>query len=170
MQTETEANLPVNRRLPRDDWGDIMEEKEDKTIRISFVNVNGIGRWAKSAKSEDIKRHIKDREIDAIGLCELGINWNKVHSAHTLWDRTKQWVNTRRIAVAYNTTERVTNRVQQGGTATLLVNDVAHQCKTVGFDTTGLGRWSWVVITGKQRCVRTTVVTSTGRPHFKILG
>ena len=142
----------MNRRYPRDYWGHKLKQKGKKTVRISFVNINGIGWRAKSEKSEDIRRYMEDHQVvDVMGLCELGVNWGKVHNAHTLWDRTKKWFPSRRVGVAYNTTERISSRAQQGGTSTLVVNEVSHRCTEVGFDDTGLGRWSWVLIKGKQR-------------------
>ena len=151
MNTEIEASL--NRRPPRDFWGDRMKKKEKKTIRICMVNVNGIGRHARSEKSEDIRRFIEEEKVDVMGLCEMGVNWGQVHSAHTFWDRTRRWVNMRRVAVAYNRKDKLAGQTQPGGTATLVVDDIAHRYKEAGFDETGLGRWSWIVITGKQQCV-----------------
>ena len=164
-ENETRENNPLNRRYPRDYWGHKLKQKGKKTVRISCVNINGIGWRAKSEKSEDIRRYMEDHQVDVMGLCELGVNWGKVHNAHTLWERTKKWFPSRRVGVAYNTTERISSRVQQGGTATLVVNEVSHRCTEVGFDDTGLGRWSWVLIKGKQRCTtRFITVYCPGKP------
>ena len=35
----------------------------------------------------------------------------------------------------------------------MVVQDMAHRYKSSGFDETGLGRWSWVIVTGKQQCI-----------------
>ena len=129
-----------------------MKEKEKKTVRISFVNVNGIGSKAKSSKSEDIRQYMVENDVDVMGLAETNVNWGKVRNKDTLWDRTKQWFSNRRIGVAYNTHQKLSTNFQPGGTATLATNDIAHRFKRSGFDESGLGRWSWVQITGKQRC------------------
>ena len=127
---------------------------------MSFVNINGIGAWAKSEKSEDIRRYMISSSVDIMGVSEIGVNWSKVHNSHTIWERTKKWFRTRRIRVSCNTTQTITGRLQQGGTATLIAGEVAHRVKKSGFDDTGLGRWSWVVITGKQQCTLDSVYTA----------
>ena len=159
LRRKIDTDLTLNRRPPQDSWGDKMKKKKDKTVRICMVNVNGIGSHARSAKSEDLRRFIVEQRVDVMGICELGVNWGRVHAAHTFWDRTKRWVDTRRVSVAYNSRDILSRRAQPGGTATLVVDDVAHRYKGSGFDTTGLGRWSWIVITGKQQCV-TRIVTA----------
>ena len=140
----------LNHRPPRDEWGHTMKEKEKKTVRISFVNVNGIGSKAKSSKSEDIRQYMVENDVDVMGLAETNVNWGKVRNKDTLWDRTKQWFSNRRIGVAYNTHQKLSTNFQPGGTATLATNDIAHRFKRSGFDESGLGRWSWVQITGKK--------------------
>ena len=153
--TETQS---LNRRQPKDEWGDIMTSKANKTVRISFVNVNGIGTMEKSDKSEDIRRYMTNNKVDVMGLAETNVNWGKIQTRHTLWDRTKRWFEHRRIAVSYNTKDTLSKKYQPGGTATLVTNEVAHRVKESGFDVSGLGRWSWTVITGKQRCT-TRIIT-----------
>ena len=147
------TNRVLNRREPKEYWGNKQSKKENKNIRVSFVNINGIGPWAKSEKSEEIRKYMISSAVDVMGISEVGVNWSKVHNVHTLWERTKKWFHTRRIGVSYNTTQTITGRLQQGGTATLVAGEVAHRYKDSGFDATGLGRWSWVLLSGKQRCV-----------------
>ena len=148
----------LNRRKPKEYWGDKQTKKGEKSVRVSFVNINGIGPWAKSEKSEDIRKYMDTAKVDVMGISEVGVNWSKVHNVHTIWERTKRWFHTRRIGVSYNTTEAISGRLQQGGTATIVTNEVAHRVKTTGFDESGLGRWSWVLVSGKQGCV-TRMVT-----------
>ena len=148
-----EEHPPLNRRPHKDIWGHTMKKKEHKKIRVSFVNVNGIGSYATHEKSQGIRRYIVDKEVDVMGIAETNVNWSRVYSRDTLWDRTKAWVPDRRIGVSYNLHQTVTSKTQPGGTATIAVNDMAHRFKASGYDSTGLGRWSWVVVSGKQNCV-----------------
>ena len=113
----------------------------------------------KSKKSEELRQFMEDEAVDAMNIVETNVNWSKVRSMHTLWERTKAWFEHRRIAVSYNMKDGVgTTRRQQGGTATILRNKIAHKNRTTGFDKEGLGRWSWTTVTGKQGCV-TRIVT-----------
>ena len=97
---------------------------------------------------------MKENEVDAMNLVETNVNWSKIKSRDTLWDRTKQWFEHRTIAVAYNLKDGVSKtRKQQGGTATVLKDKVAHKTKETGFDKEGLGRWSWIKVMGRQGCI-----------------
>ena len=149
----TMEEQPPNRRPPKDTWGHKMKKKAHKKIRVSFVNVNGIGSFAKHEKSEGIRRHMVEKEVDIMGLAETNVNWKKVRNKDTLWDRTKEWVPDRRIGVSYNLHQRVQSKAQPGGTATIAVNDMAQRYKGSGYDESGVGRWSWIVVSGKQNCV-----------------
>ena len=62
------------------------------------------------------------------------------------------------MGVSYNVHQRIPTTHQPGGTATLVVEDIAQRYHSAGQDTKELGRWSWVKVTGKQNCV-TRIVT-----------
>ena len=131
-----------------------MIAKKENHTRVCFVNVNGIGVSKKSSKSEDIRVFMSQNKIDVMGLAETNVNWSKVANSNTLWERTKTWFETRKISVAYNTHDKLgKRRQQQGGTATIAQSKVSHRHKDNGFDSSGLGRWSWIRIAGKQGCV-----------------
>ena len=154
-----------NRRPSRETWGHKLKKKEKKTIRIAFVNVNGIGKFAKDEKSEGIRDFMVTEGVDVMGVAETNVNWGRVHQCHTLWDRTKQWFRDRRLAVSYNIKQRIKSTYQPGGTATIATNDIAHRFQSSGFDQSGLGRWSWIRVTGKQKCITrfVTVYAPQGR-------
>lgn len=141
-QKKINGNITHNHCPPRDEWGHKMRKKKDKTVRISFVNVNGIGSYRGHAKSEGIRSYIKEQEVDVMGLAETNVNWGKVRAKDSIWDRTKMWAQNRRIGVSYNTTQKINTTVQQGGTVTVAVQDMAHRVKQCGYDKSGLGRWS----------------------------
>ena len=167
MRNDTENTQSLNRRPPKDYWGHKMKKKEDKMVRIAFVNVNGIGMYARDAKSEDIRRFIHENGVDVMGIAETNVHWGKVHASHTLWDRTKRWAPDRRLGVAYNVHQRIPTTHQPGGTATIAVEDIAQRFHSAGQDVKELGRWSWVKVTGKQNCVTRFVTVycpkSTGK-------
>ena len=70
----TRNNKTSNHRLPRDSWGHKMNKKEERKIRVSFVNVNGIGSFAKHMKSEGIRQYIVENEVDVMGIAETNVN------------------------------------------------------------------------------------------------
>ena len=132
-----------------------MVTKSPNSTRILAININGIGVTRSNEKCTSLRRYIQEHQVDVTCISETNVNWAKLRTMNTLWDRTKGWFEHRIIGVAYNIQQRVTGKKkkQQGGTATLLKDKIAHRHKDNGFDPTGLGRWSWVRISGKQGCI-----------------
>ena len=148
-----------NRDQYPDYWGYKLGKKKSNTTRICLVNINGVGMKKNSKKSEEVRMFMEEHSVDVMGLAETNVKWSKVRASDTLWDRTKSWFEHRALAVSYNMKDGVsTTKRQQGGTATILKDKIAHKMRDTGFDDSGLGRWSWVRIMGKQGCV-TRVVT-----------
>ena len=143
-----------NRDQTPEPWGHKMITKPPHTTRILAININGIGVKRSNEKCKSLRMWIQKNKVDVTCISETNVNWSKVRTMHTLWDRTKQWFEHRVLGVAYNTRQRIIGKEkkQQGGTATLLKDKVAHRHRDNGFDATGLGRWSWVRISGKQGC------------------
>ena len=138
----------------RDIWGHRLERKDKHHVRICFVNINGIGMYKKSEKSEDIRQFMTKKKVDVMGLAETNVNWSRVRTSDTLWERTRTWHEHRIISISYNTKDTVgKSRKQQGGTATILKDNIAHRHTGSGFDELGLGRWSWVKIAGSREKV-----------------
>ena len=126
-QQKMHNNESYNRDKDPDHWGHRLRRKNSNTTRICLVNINGIGMSKKSKKSEELRQFMEDEAVDAMNIVETNVNWSKVRSMHTLWERTKAWFEHRRIAVSYNMKDGVgTTRRQQGGTATILRNKIAH--------------------------------------------
>ena len=140
-----------NRDRPQDHWGHKLGKKHKHTTRVCFVNINGLGKKQKSPKSEEIRTFMTQNKIDVMGMAEININWARVANKDTLWERTRHWFEHRIISVGYNTHDR-NNKTsqQQGGTTTILKDKIAHRHRNCGFVRTGLGRWFWVQIAGKQ--------------------
>ena len=155
-----------NRDQTPEPWGHKMITKPPHTTRILAININGIGVKRSNEKCKSLRMWIQKNKVDVTCISETNVNWSKVRSMHTLWDRIKQWFEHRVLGVAYNTRQRIIGKEkkQQGGTATLLKDKVAHRHRDNGFDTTGLGRWSWVRISGKQGCT-TRFVTVYSLPQ-----
>ena len=59
-------------------WGHKQKKKKEKIVRISFVNVNGIGAYKGHNKSKGIRQYTQQMEVDVMGLAETNVNWGKV--------------------------------------------------------------------------------------------
>ena len=129
-----------------------MTKKRANTTRVCAINVNGIGAKNKSEKSLALQKWMEQQRVDVMCISEVNVNWAKVRNKDSLWERTKSWFEHRVIGVSYNVHNETYNSRQQGGTATLLKDKIAHRHRDTGFDSSGLGRWSWARISGKQGC------------------
>ena len=147
-----------NRCNEDDWWGHQLRGKQDKAVRISFVNVNSLGLTSLAIKNEDIRQYMELENVDVMGLAEVNVHWDKVEPRDNIWERTEGWFEHIRLGVAYNKCDVNASRTQPGGTITMVRGAVALNTQEVGADGSGLGRWSWVKIKGKQDSV-TRIVT-----------
>ena len=148
---ETAAIPSQNHRNPNsaDTWGDKIKSKKDNIVRVCFNNINHIGQSRDSYKTTDLKEFIQRRDIDMMCLAELGVYWPSIPDQDRLWERTQDWSDYRRIATAYNTLGHQ-SRSQYGGTAILGLDFIVQKINTCGYDDSGLGRWCWMMMKGKN--------------------
>ena len=128
-------------------------------IRICFGNVNNIGQHRDSYKSLQLKEVIERKDIDLMCMAEIGVHWGKVPQRDNIWERTKPWFEAVRVATSFHTKDPLARRCQYGGTAMIAVNTLVSKINTTGFDESGLGRWSWVLMRGKRDTV-TRIITA----------
>ena len=135
-----------------------MKKKKKDRIRISFVNVNSLGLTAMAVKNEDIRTYMELEDVDIMGLAEVNVHWDLVQPRDSIWERTEGWFEHKRLGVAYNKHDPNASRGQPGGTVTIAKDGIVLSAREDGADSTGLGRWSWIKLAGKHKCV-TRVVT-----------
>jgi len=102
---------------------------------------------------------IKKMDIDFMCMAETGVYWNALPVEDRLWERVKNWAHDRRITFGYNTQDILVDRSQYGGTAILGINEMAPKIQTRGYDASGLGRWCWFRVQGKNN-VYTRIVSA----------
>ena len=137
-----------------DFWGDGMGSKESDCIRIITKNIGGLGRRVLNAKEIHLKQWMKEKEVDIIGLQELNINWSLCDQRERPLQRFKsldgEWV---RGSSSHNKNE-IRKKHQFGGTLSLVMNEATKAVTATGADLDGLGRWSWVLLSGKRWSTR----------------
>lgn len=141
-------------------WGDKMCDKEDDVIRIAYQNVNNFQTTHHAdSKMEQGKDWIARHEIDIIGWAEVGIAWQRCKSTHKLYTRFKdmRWRKFR-SSTSNNKREAFSTR-QFGGTATIAINECSSRVTSTGADETGLGRWSWLFLEGRNN-VKVRIITA----------
>ena len=156
--SEAVYNNQMNTLQQRKDggvFGHHLRKKDCNSIRILFQNIGGLGDLYKDKEPEKLvrlKKFLIKQEIDVVGIAETNTDWRTLPMENNLWNRTSSWFQSRRISVSHNdkvapTTGRY---FQVGGTATILIDEMASRPLQPGNDTKGYGRWSWIVLNGKD--------------------
>ena len=143
--------------------GYIPEKKGHGWVRIMFENWNSLGVCTQSWKFDRLNYLVKRLNIDIVAGCECQTDWSKVdndNQFHSLLapGRAKKGI------ASHNTTERI-QRDQPGGTAIAGVGRICDVIKEVGSDKTGLGRWSWISLSGGTTTTRIISAYLPRRPN-----
>ena len=94
---------------------------------------------------------IAHKQIDIAFLTEIGLYWKKVQNNDQWHERVREAFRSTRSSLGYNDTEpEITSTVQFGGVCVMAVDDIAHRVIDQGTDPTGLGRWAWLRLAGRQ--------------------
>jgi len=86
--------------------------------------------------------------VDIFGGVEFGTCWDLVDYQRRVPQLTRGWWEAVQWCF-YNQLEKHPTIVQPGGTGIAVFNRLAHHAQKAGDDPTGLGRWSWIRLTGK---------------------
>ena len=80
-----------------------MKLKMKDTIRIGFLNINGIPNSNHDAKNSDLREAINKGQFDCIGLAEVNRNWNKIPLQHKWHNRISSWWESSKSITSFNT-------------------------------------------------------------------
>jgi len=131
-------------------WGNFVETKKEKTVRIVFQNLAGLANpEACDMKLDLLRRWVQTNDVDIFGGVELGTCWDLIDYPRRLPQLTRGWWEAVQWSVSYNRLEKHSTTVQPGGTGIAVFNKLAHHAQKAGDDPTGLGRWSWVRLKGQ---------------------
>jgi hypothetical protein len=134
-----------------EEFGDVISRKPDRILRIWLQNINRLPALRNSVKSKKLISTIAHKQIDIALMTEVGLCWKLVHNSDQWHERTREAFQTTRSSFAYNTNElNMTSTVQFGGVGIMATDDAAHRVIAQGHDPTGLGRWTWLRLAGKQ--------------------
>jgi hypothetical protein len=146
-------NLSQTHRLPPTNYfGDNITIKGKNTLRIAFQNIGGFP-----------SQGLSQWNFDIFGLVETNVDWRKLSEENKLWSRTREWWEHLHISHSHNTTFPPLTDRQFGGTAIFTINHIAHHVFEKGYDNSGLGRWSWTKLRGKNGHV--LMIISAYRPN-----
>jgi len=125
---------------------------QQNTIQICFQNVGGIILQAnKGLKLMELRSFTQQQEIDIFTFAEHNICWDLIPKNLQLADRTHGWWESAPWSTAYNKHKINPTTHQPGGTRLVVINSLSHRVVHLGGDKSGMGRWSWSQLKGKER-------------------
>lgn len=138
------------RRHNNGPWGDPLRPpgNTNRDFRVAFLNVNGLPVAINHEQYQHITDAIHTMSIDVLGIQELNLNLHNLPPA-SQWRR--RFLDPRIYSFSA-VNSHSTSREQRlfGGTALFLSRTVIPRRTDSGIDLSGLGRWSWVLVTGRQ--------------------
>ena len=138
--------------------GDRIGRKKEGYSRIIFENFDGLAPWKHTNDKLDIaKRFLKRYEDDFYAGTECRDQWDLLYNKQKLTNlfKTECAIFT---VTAHNIHEQI-SRSQEGVTAMMMFDNLASVVKEKGVDKSGLGRWCWMLIQGKNNH-RTRLITA----------
>ncbi len=143
--------LEIPPRSQDESWGHQMGRKNPDTIRIVLQNVDGIPQNTKGdMKLDSLLTFTREADLDILVLTELNVAWDTINYKARLPTKTKGWWEANQWSITHNKRDTYGDDFQPGGTALLTLNKLSHKTTTPGDDTTGLGRWCWTCLHGKE--------------------
>jgi len=132
-------------------WGDNLENNDpnDKKFRVISRNVNTINAKKGSLSWHAITQAAIDVEADVLCLQETNINWSPeiLQTARSIFNKS----NYRTAKTTYSVSSEATDGTYQpGGTMTSVLGRWTARTTNSGQDKSGLGRWSYVELTGRR--------------------
>ena len=103
-----------------------------------------------TSKLGKLKKLVINHKVDIIGMAECNVDWRS--QKETLADRFEGWFSHKKVICSNNwkINPNLSKPFQSGGTAMIATNATASFTLTSGVDPQGLGRWSWIRLTGKH--------------------
>lgn len=133
-----------------DYYGDKLRKKKTTVTRILLCNPNGLTGSGRHSKMEILKQKTLTYDIDALCMVEEGQNLKRIPITKRLRNATEGWWEHSRSTQSYNQHFDSGKESQVGGVSITVVNSLAHRSSEIEHDPTGLGRWTSMLIKGKQ--------------------
>ena len=131
-------------------FGDKCTKKADHTFHVFSNNIHGVQMDQDSPQMRKVIQNIDEYDVDIKLMQETNVAWNKISVEDQIQACMFGQVPLPSCVTAHNTTVPWPTKHQPGGTAILLTEQATcRQCGR-GKDPTGLGRWTWMPIQGKQ--------------------
>ncbi len=131
-------------------FGDKLASKPPQTFRIGGQNVQLLPENARHYKSRQLVNHIREGEYDIFMMEEIGLFWGKIDPSDQ-WDERVMGLADSTAIFAHNTTEpELSDKLQYGGVGMVATAEAKHRIVERGKDPSGMGRWVWMRMEGKE--------------------
>ena len=145
-------DLPHNQYDANQSWGDKLDTKSTRILRIYFQNINGFNATNIYDDWIDTYTVLNNKNIDIYGLVETNIAWNP-----TLQNRLHAILR-HKLGGGGNTIKMTTSSCneptlglyQPGGTCLVAQKKIVGRIGQMGYDPSGLGRWTHITLQGKN--------------------
>jgi hypothetical protein len=134
-------------------WGDgLIIEPPVHTFRCYVQNVNTMSTEGDWMQWKAATEEINSMNTGCFMFQEMNLDWTKeriAHVSHIL--RMSSSATTRQVSFCASTSDESTSTsIQRGGTAIGILDRWAGRVTEKGTDTSGLGRWSYQILTGRN--------------------
>lgn len=151
--THTSLDSFLGSLPPGDAFGDDHRTKQPGVTRVVFQNINGVPNSANSGKQHQINQWLKNENVGIALFAEVNRHWPSVPEGNRWPDRMRHVSKSGHYsAIANNINQKrhLSSSFQYGGCIASIFNDVSKCAKESGHDPSGLGRWAYVRVRGKQ--------------------
>jgi hypothetical protein len=132
-------------------FGDIFPDKKPpRTLRLLNKNVQILPHQAFKGKSRSFVKKIGALEADVVALQEVGVQWDLVESHDTMYERLRRLSHPKNT-MAHNRQDTHLSPLQYGGTGVITTTEATHRVLSCSRDPRNLGRWSSMLLSGKQQ-------------------
>eukprot|EP00957_Ditylum_brightwellii_P212136 15367006-Ditylum_brightwellii.AAC.2 len=146
LHASTQKLTKVPDIIAEQSYGNIFGQKANKILWIYYQNIHG---FTCLEEMYEYMLLMKEYEVDIFGWSETNTNWTLVARNKVGQMGRRTWKIFKLVA---SCSDDPADEKQQGGTCIGLVNDMVGQHVTSGEDMSGLGRWSYVKIAGRDQC------------------
>ena len=117
---------------------DKLTQKKHNTLRIGFLNINGLPNTRDHTKNRILFEYIEDQDLDLLGMAETNKCWHTLPQQDSWKNRTIGWWKASKTTLAYNSKYIIPKKFQPGGTLQVANGKATNRVIESGIDTKNL--------------------------------
>ena len=134
-------------------WGNKVGPKDANTLRLGFLNPDGLPLDLRAEKYNELLDYVKDYSLDELGLTEINLNLKHLPSSNQWSERVRKFPANSNIAATNEYANFNDPKNLAGGVAMFSFNTMKARTLDKGVDTSGLGRWVWTRYKGRNNLI-----------------